>query len=169
MNDMIKEVFEYSRIGRQVIQYKPVNIGSLIKEIVQDVGQIFPSVKAGIILGNTPTLKGDPVMIWQVFNNVISNAVKYSQNASNPSITIEGKIMQHKIIYTIKDNGIGIPQKDINNIFLLFRRVGNAGNIEGSGVGLAIVKKIVEKHEGNIWAESEEGNGSTFFLSFNQR
>jgi chemotaxis family two-component system sensor kinase Cph1 len=169
MNAMIKEVFEYSRIGRQVVQYKPVNTGNIIKEVVQDLGQVYPSVKAGIKIGNTPTLKGDPVMIWQVFNNVIGNAVKYSQQTSNPSVIIEGKTMQNQILYRIKDNGIGIPQKDINNIFLLFRRMENAGDIEGSGVGLAIVKKIVEKHEGNIWAESEEGHGSTFFLSFNLR
>ncbi|MEO7120740.1 MAG: ATP-binding protein, partial [Ginsengibacter sp.] len=169
MNAMIKEVFEYSRIGRQIVQYKPVNTGNIIKEIVQDLGQVYPLAKAGIKIGNTPTLKGDPVMIWQVFNNVIGNAVKYSQHAPHPSIIIEGKTMQHVILYTIKDNGIGISQKDMNNIFLLFRRMENAGNIEGSGVGLAIVKKIVEKHKGNIWAESEEGNGSTFFLSFNLR
>ena len=169
MNDMINEVFEYSRIGRQEIRYKPVNMGNTLKEIVQDLGEVYPYVKQGIKILDTPTIKGDPVMIWQVFNNVIGNAVKYSQHATNPSIVIEGKEMEQQVIYTIKDNGIGIPPKDIDNIFLLFRRMANTGNIAGSGVGLAIVKKIVGKHGGNIWVESEEGNGSTFFLSFNLR
>lgn len=169
LNDMINEVFEYSRIGRHDVQYKPVDMENILKDIVQDLSEVFPSVKAGIIIGETPNLEGDPVMIWQVFSNVIGNAVKYSQHALSPSIKIEGKVVQQKIIYSIKDNGIGIPQKDIDNIFILFMRMKNVGNIEGSGIGLAIVKKIVEKHEGNIWVESEEGKGSTFFLSFNQR
>ncbi|MEO8961996.1 MAG: ATP-binding protein, partial [Ginsengibacter sp.] len=169
MNDMINEVFEYSRIGRQTVRHQSANMGNILKEIVQDLGEAYPSVKPGIIIGDTPTLKGDPMMIWQVFNNVIGNAVKYSQHAPNPSIVIEGKVMENQIIYTIKDNGIGIPHRDINNIFLLFRRMGNTGDIEGSGVGLAIAKKIVEKHEGHIWVESEEGSGSTFFLAFNLR
>ncbi|MEO6136097.1 MAG: ATP-binding protein [Ginsengibacter sp.] len=169
MNDMIKEVFEYSRIGRQVIEYKPINMGNLLREIVQDMGEVYSLVKSGITVGETPDLQGDPVMIWQVFSNVIGNAVKYSQHALHPTVTIEGKVEQQKIIYTIKDNGIGIPKKDINDIFILFRRMGNAGSIEGSGVGLAIVKKIVEKHEGEIRVESEEGMGSTFSLSFNLR
>ncbi|MEO7044598.1 MAG: ATP-binding protein, partial [Ferruginibacter sp.] len=169
LNDMINEVFEYSRIERHPIQFKPVEMAKILNEIVQDLGAVYPSVKRGIEIGEAPNLKGDPVMIWQVFSNVIGNAVKYSQDAINPSIKIEGKVVQEKIIYSVKDNGIGIPEKDINNIFILFRRMKNAGDIEGTGIGLAIVKKIVEKHEGDIWVESEEGIGSTFFLSFNLR
>jgi chemotaxis family two-component system sensor kinase Cph1 len=128
---------------------------------------VFDKSELTITTGEMPALKGDPVMIWQVFSNLISNAVKYSQYAKPPAVHIEGTMTEKKIFYTIKDNGLGIAQHDLDNIFLLFSRMDNAKDIEGTGVGLAIVKKIVEKHKGNIWAESELGTGTTFFLSFN--
>lgn len=168
MNNMIEEVLDYSRIGRATVQFKPVNTTAIIKEIVQDLRQVYAHAKTEIIIGNCPSVKGDAVMLWQVFSNIISNAVKYSQHATKPAVSIEGKVVEHQVIYTVKDNGIGIPQKEINSIFLLFRRMNNAGNIEGTGVGLAIVKRIIEKHGGSIWAESEEGKGATFFVSLNQ-
>jgi light-regulated signal transduction histidine kinase (bacteriophytochrome) len=166
MNHMIKAILDYSRIGRLPTGLQLIDTASVVKEILEDIDQNFPTVNLAITVGNMPVLKGDPIMIWQVFSNLIGNAVKYSQAQSAPAVHICGWTSEKAIFYSIKDNGIGISKTDLENIFLLFTRMSNATSIEGSGVGLAIVKKIVEKHNGIIWAESEPGEGTTLFLSF---
>ena len=108
-------------------------------------------------------------MMMQMFSNLITNAVKYSQYASPATVHIEGHVTDTDICYTIKDNGIGIEATDLLNIFELFKRMDNVKSIEGSGVGLAIVKRIVEKHSGKIWAESELNKGSEFFVCFKKQ
>jgi signal transduction histidine kinase len=119
-----------------------------------------------VIVSSTPPLYGDAAMIEQAFSNIIGNAVKYSSRSSNPVVRIEGHIAGKNIIYSVSDNGIGIDKKYHSRIFELFQRLDNAKDYDGTGVGLAIVKRIVERHEGQIWFESEPGQGTTFFLRF---
>lgn len=169
MNLMINAVLEYSRISRHPFQYNYINTEIIIKEIIEDLSHVYSACNVKIKIGETPALQGDPVMLWQVFHNLIGNAVKYSQNSNSPLVQIEGKISGTQVLYTIKDNGIGIAENDLDNIFLLFSRMENVKDIEGTGIGLAIVKKIMQKHNARIWAESELGKGSTFFLTFNRK
>jgi chemotaxis family two-component system sensor kinase Cph1 len=166
MNLMISTVLEYSRIGRLEPEMKTINAGNLISEIIKDLDMAYDSKKLKIILGDTPQLKGDLQMMQQVFSNLIGNAIKYSLYADPAVVHIEGIVNQTEICYCIKDNGIGIAIKDIPLIFGLFKRMDNVQDIEGTGVGLAIVKRIVEKLKGKIWVESELGKGSSFFVSF---
>ncbi len=105
-------------------------------------------------------------MISQVFANLLSNAIKYSIPSGAPEIFIDAVETESEKVYSIKDNGIGIDIKQLPNVFELFKRMDNVQNIEGTGVGLAIVKRIVEKHKGKIWVDSDLGKGSTFFVSF---
>ncbi len=115
---------------------------------------------------NTPPVNGEITMISQVFNNLLSNAIKYSA-ASDPSIvTINGSDDGKEVIYTITDNGIGIDPSQFSKIFDLFVRLDQLKKYEGSGVGLAIVKRMVEKHKGRIWVESKPGEGTTFSITF---
>ena len=169
MNLMINAVLEYSRISRHPLQYDYINTEIIIKEIIEDLSLVHSTYNVKIEVGETPALQGDLVMLWQVFHNLIGNAVKYSQYSNLPIVQIEGKILGTQVLYTIKDNGIGIAQNNLDNIFLLFSRMENVKEIEGTGVGLAIVKKIMEKHNARIWAESELGKGTTFFLTFNRK
>src|SRR5690606_27797019 len=111
-------------------------------------------------------LQGDPVMISQVFSNLLSNAIKYSSRANPAKVSVHGSITDTEIVYSISDNGIGIDIKQLPSVFELFKRMDNAKDIEGTGVGLAIVKRIVEKHQGKVWVDSELGRGSTFYLAF---
>lgn len=168
MNLMINEVLEYSRIGRSDVQYLTVDTGLLINEIINDLDQVYDQAVLNITVGETPDLQGDRTMLSQVFSNLIGNAVKYSQYADTATVHISGVISEEEICYTIKDNGLGIAAKDLPNIFELFNRMDNVKDIEGSGVGLSIVKRIVDKHKGRIWAESELGEGATFFVAFNK-
>jgi len=161
MNLMINAVLDYSRIGRTAMVLRPIQTSQLIADIVHDLELSYPNLK--ITIGDTPELKGDPIMMLQVFSNLIGNAAKYSQYSSPAMVHIEGEAIGEEVHYRIKDNGLGIAKKDLPKIFELFNRMDNVRDIEGSGVGLAIVKRIVEKHNGEIWAESKLENGSVFF------
>lgn len=167
MNLMINAVLDYSRVGRTAMLFQPIKTENLITEIVNDLQLIYANKNLKIVVGEVPDLQGDPIMVLQVFSNLIGNAVKYSQHSSAPKVHISGELIGNKVHYSIIDNGIGIAQNDLLSIFELFNRMDNVKDIEGSGVELAIVKRIVEKHEGTIVAESELGVGSTFRLTFN--
>jgi light-regulated signal transduction histidine kinase (bacteriophytochrome) len=166
MNGMINEVLAYTKIGRSDIDKVEVDVATIINDHIRDLKVAFNADDLKVNIGSLPTIQGDPVMLSQVFANLLSNAVKYSMPSDNPEVSIEGKETDDDIVYTIKDNGVGIDIKHLPKIFELFKRMDNVQDIEGSGVGLAIVKRIVEKHKGKIWVDSELGKGSTFFVSF---
>ncbi|MBC7745300.1 MAG: GAF domain-containing protein [Flavobacterium sp.] len=168
MNLMINEVLEYSRIGRSDEQFKNIDLKVLINEVIKDLDQVYLTDNLKITVAETPDLHGDMVMMNQVFSNLIGNAVKYSRGSNPALIHVSGEVNGSEIRYTIQDNGLGIEQKNLTKIFELFNRMENAKYIEGSGVGLAIVKRIVDKHKGRIWAESEIGRGTTFYVCFNK-
>src|ERR1700761_7669189 len=106
------------------------------------------------------------LMLQQVFSNLIGNAVKYSSDERPATVHIEGRATDGECHYTIADTGLGIAPDDIPRIFDLFSRMKNVGHIEGSGVGLAIVKRIIERHRAKIWVESQPGQGSVFHVVF---
>lgn len=168
MNSMINEVLEYSRIGRLELKLVDVDVNTIIHEHIKDLKLVYNADHVKVNIGNTPLIQGDPTMISQVFANLLSNAIKYSLPSGAPAIAIEGKDNETEIVYTITDNGVGIDIKQLPRVFELFKRMDNVQDIEGTGVGLAIVKRIVEKHKGKIWVDSKLGEGSTFYVAFNK-
>lgn len=166
MDQMIREVLEYSRIGKAALTKVPIDIQTLVKEQVRDLSVAFKACDLETDIGDTPVLHGDPVMISQVFSNLLSNAIKYSSRSNPSKVSVHGSVTDTEIIYSISDNGIGIDIKQLPMVFELFKRMDNVKDIEGTGVGLAIVKRIVEKHQGKVWVDSELGKGSTFYLAF---
>jgi chemotaxis family two-component system sensor kinase Cph1 len=166
MNAMINEVLEYSRIGRLELKPVKVEVGGILEDHIKDLKIAFNADHAKITIKNTPAVQGDPTMVSQVFANLLSNAVKYSLPSGQPEVVIDAIDNELEITYIIKDNGVGIDIKQLPHVFELFKRMDNVQHIEGTGVGLAIVKRIVEKHNGKIWVDSKLGEGSTFFVSF---
>lgn len=166
MDQMIREVLEYSRIGKTTLTKVPIDILTLVKEQIKDLSVAFKACDLEMDIGDTPVLLGDPVMISQVFSNLLSNAIKYSSRSNPSKVSVHGSVTDTEIIYSISDNGIGIDIKQLPMVFELFKRMDNVKDIEGTGVGLAIVKRIVEKHQGKVWVDSELGKGSTFYLAF---
>lgn len=112
-----------------------------------------------------PKAYADHNLMHQVLMNIISNAVKYSSLVDNPKIEIGGKEEQEEVIYYIKDNGAGFDMKYYNKLFGIFQRLHDAHEFEGTGVGLALVKRIIIRHDGRVWAESEIGKGTTFYFA----
>lgn len=121
---------------------------------------------AEIIVGDLPNVMGDETMLTQVFLNIIGNAVKYSSKSENPKVEINGKVEGDYVIYTVKDNGIGIPESAQAHMFKIFNRMDNAKSFEGNGVGLSIAYRIMKRLGGNITYESKENEGTTFILTF---
>jgi chemotaxis family two-component system sensor kinase Cph1 len=163
---LIKEILNYSMLGKADISMDKINMEEMILSIKTEVIDGLKPVNLLFEIGDCPSIHGDATLISQVFTNLINNAVKYSAK-SDPSIVFVSGIKKGlEVIYTVSDNGIGIDNEYYNLVFELFKRMDNVKGFEGTGVGLAIVKRIMEKHNGKVWFESSLGLGTTFYLSF---
>ncbi|UKT65477.1 ATP-binding protein [Pedobacter mucosus] len=169
MNLLIKEILNLARVGRLDIKNDTIDMQTLIQEIKAEVWSAFKADNTELILGHLPNLKGDRTMIAQVFSNLISNAVKYSSMVKKPVIEISASINGGEIVYSIKDNGMGIDNRYYDRVFELFKRMDNVKDIDGTGVGLAIVKRIIERHNGRVWFESKLNAGTTFYVAIKNR
>ncbi|KQR67577.1 ATP-binding protein [Pedobacter sp. Leaf176] len=169
MNFLIKEILNLARVGRSDIHFENVDMQSLLNEVIAEVSAAYKMDKAELVLGQLIDLKGDRTMLVQVFTNLITNGVKYSSKVDKPKIEISAYIDGDETIYRVKDNGMGIDNRYYNRVFELFKRMDNAKDIEGTGVGLAIVKRVMERHNGRVWFESELNIGSTFYLAFKNK
>lgn len=161
---LITEILNYSRVGQSTINKQVIDVSKIINDIKSE---FTGTANINFIVGKTPKVLGDEVMIKQVFDNLISNAIKYTSKSPSAKIIINGEVVKKDVIYSISDNGIGIDKKYYDKVFELFKRMDNVQDIEGSGVGLAIVKKIMEKHQGRVWFESKIGEGTIFYIAFN--
>lgn len=167
MQQMIEEVLHYSRVTQEKLNSRVINMPRLLEDIRHDLLVATDNPDLEIEIGQTPALLGDETMVLQVFSNLIGNAVKYSGKSEKPLVKISGQILKDNYVeYSISDNGIGIDSHDQERIFDLFSRAKNVDDFDGTGVGLAIVKRIMEKHQGRIWVDSVPGKGSTFFILF---
>ena len=166
LNLLIKEVLNYSRVGRAEMEYTTIEMQSIINDLKNESVVAFNTQNLEFEMGSTPSVQGDKTMITQVFANLINNAIKYSSRSNPPRVKVEGHETNSEVVYSIKDNGIGIDLNYYNRIFDLFRRMDNVRGYEGTGVGLAIVKRIIEKHNARIWVESELGVGTVFYIAF---
>jgi chemotaxis family two-component system sensor kinase Cph1 len=166
MNFLIKEILNLARVGRSEIKFEVVDMQTLLKEIGTEVWSAFKADNCELILGQLPDLKGDRTMIAQVFTNLISNGVKYSSMVKKAKVEVSAHIDGGETIYAIKDNGMGIDNRYYDRVFELFKRMDNVKDIEGTGVGLAIVKRVVERHNGRVWFESKLNEGTIFYVAF---
>jgi chemotaxis family two-component system sensor kinase Cph1 len=163
---LITEILNYSMLGKADVKADEIDVSKMILMIKAEVIEGLQPENLQFEIGDCPPINGDAALINQVFTNLINNAVKYSAKSQAAKVSISGIKKGNEIIYTITDNGIGIDNKYYNLVFELFKRMDNVKGFEGTGVGLAIVKRIMEKHQGKVWFESNLGVGTTFYLSF---
>jgi len=164
MNDMINGLLNYSKIGRSKEPKKKINLMRTIKKILENLKSLIKSHKAIIKFEDLPNIFADETETIHLFQNLIENALKY-RSQRPPIIKITSKREDHYWKFGVKDNGIGIDSKDFKKIFMIFRRVGDQKLYSGTGIGLSICRKIVERRGGQIWVESELGKGSTFYFT----
>ncbi|MDO6597403.1 YfiR/HmsC family protein [Oceanihabitans sp. 2_MG-2023] len=169
MKTLIDSLLEYSRLGKTKA-YNTINTTHLIEAIKTDLGSMISKSKAIITTQNLPTIIGSDIEIRLLFQNLISNGIKFIDPNTTPNITIsciktEEEDVQEYWQFAVTDNGIGIPENYQDRIFAIFQRLHNREKYEGTGIGLAHCKKIVESHGGKIWLTSKEGIGTTFYFT----
>lgn len=165
MREIILDLLEYSRVGREEDKFETINLEELIGEIKHLYYKQIQEKSARISTRNLPEIKAPRASTRQIFQNLIGNALKYSKEEAPPKITIECEDQEDMWVFKIKDNGIGISQDYFERIFVIFQRLHNREQYSGTGMGLAITKKIIENLGGKIWLTSKEGKGSTFYFS----
>jgi PAS domain S-box-containing protein len=166
MSNLISALLKYSAIGSKEINFKPVNLTETMKAVLSDMEIIIDESKATIKFDDLPTISGDSILLQQLFKNLISNAIKYVKDKP-PIVEISAnRINGNQVRLIISDNGIGIDEKNIKKIFEPFKRLHSQKEYQGTGIGLAHCKKIVDKHHGKITVESKVGEGSRFIIDF---
>ncbi len=163
MKVLINNMLHYSRLNRDR-SFQAISIADVVKQSIANLGSLMESTHAQISYGDLPVLWGDSSQLIQVFQNLIQNALKFAGDES-PSIQIEAKREGEEWIISVRDNGIGIDADQYERIFMIFQQLEKKKSAEGTGMGLTIVKKIVELHRGRVWVESRVGIGSTFYIS----
>jgi len=164
MHNVIKGLLDYGRIGHQAI-VKDIDCNKLLKDIQQDIALSIAETKANFHIENLPTIEGMETEIRMLFQNLINNAIKFKNPNVPPEISIFASKQDEMWRFAIQDNGIGIDEKYLDKIFIIFQRLHEPNEYEGTGIGLAHCKKIVQLHSGSIWAESRLGKGSTFYFT----
>ena len=167
MSALITALSDLSRIGL-LGDYKSVDCNQLLKEVTEDLSSQINAANATLDIKPLPVLKGYTVELRQLFQNLISNAVKFRNKDIAPLITISGTKVDGAWQFAVSDNGIGIAEKNYLKIFDIFKRLHLKQHYEGDGIGLANCKKIVELHGGKIWVSSVLGGGSTFYFTIPQ-
>lgn len=167
MRALIHSLLEYSRINR-VKPFEEINPNLLLNDVLKNISISIKENNVTINIDELPIIYGDPVLINLLFQNLIENAIKF-RNAKNPEIHISVKEELNEFQFAIKDNGIGIQKEYLDKIFVIFKRLHSRESYPGTGMGLAICKKIVERHGGRIWVESEFGQGSTFYFTIKKK
>ena len=173
MGTLIDDLLDFSRLGRKEIEKSKTNMTVLANEAVSEVlksegGKYLPAGQAGkpkITVNDLPTVLCDPALIRQVFINLFSNALKYSHKKSDPAIEIGSYTENNFNIYYVKDNGVGFDMKYYNKLFGVFQRLHSMEEYEGTGIGLAIIKRTIIRHGGNVWAEAKLNEGAVFYFS----
>lgn len=164
MQNLIKDLLDYSRVGKS-ITFSIVDCNAILKDVLAGMNAAIKESNAKITFDILPKLKGNDVQLKQVFQNLISNSIKFREKDSVPEIKITVEEKPTEYLFAVKDNGIGIDEKHINKLFVLFQRLHPETEYPGTGIGLATSKKIVLLHGGKIWVESKLGEGSTFYFT----
>ena len=166
MSGLIDALLDFSRMGRVEMQQEKVPVSRLIEEARKQLSRELEGREIEWKIGELPEARGDPIMLRQVFVNLISNAVKYTRSRKPAKIEIGSKAGPDETVYFIRDNGVGFDMKYAGKLFGVFQRLHPTREFEGTGIGLANVQRILHGHGGRIWAESAPDKGATFYFTF---
>jgi PAS domain S-box-containing protein len=164
MQRLIEDLLTYSRVGSKGKEPAPTDAGEVVRGVLAGLGPSIEESKAEVSVGELPTVKADATQLAQVFQNLIANAVKFRGDGA-PKIRVEARRGAEHWVFSVADNGIGIDPEFAPKVFVIFQRLHTKEKYPGTGIGLAICKKIVERHGGRIWVESQPGRGATFYFT----
>jgi PAS domain S-box-containing protein len=165
MGTLIDDLLGFSRLGRKPIAAAEVNMNELVVEVLRDLGAVNGGKLPQITLEKLPPAWGDRALLRQVWVNLLSNGVKFSRDAPNPNVKVGVDRGGAEDIYWVKDSGVGFDMQYYNKLFRVFQRLHSADEFPGTGVGLAIVQRVVTRHGGRVWAEGKINAGATFYFA----
>ncbi len=165
MGQLIDDLLAFSRLGRQKMATQVVDMTSLARVELEYLTGEAPGSAPQFELHPLPQAVGDPAMLRQVFANLLANAVKFSHKSANPVIEIGAETGDGEATFYVKDNGVGFDERYRDKLFGVFQRLHSEAEFEGTGVGLALVQRVIVRHGGKVWAESKPGDGATFYFS----
>lgn len=165
MNQLIDDLLAFSRLGKVALRNQVVPTADLVEHIIHDAQQLTPERIVSVTVGKLPDLRGDLVMLKQVFVNLIDNAFKYTRSRSVAKIEIGVRDIGGERVLFVRDNGVGFDMQYAGKLFGVFQRLHRSEDFEGTGVGLAIVQRILHRHGMRVWAEAELDKGATFFFT----
>lgn len=166
---MINDLLAYSRVGTHGFYFEQVDTRRIVNEAIENLGAAIEESQAEITCDELPEVTADATLLLELFQNLIGNAVKFHAEARPPKVHISCQETEQEWIFSIRDNGIGIEPEAQERIFVIFERLHPEEKYPGTGIGLAICKRIVERHGGRIWCESTPGQGSTFYVALPKR
>lgn len=165
MQAFIRDLLQYSRVGTQRRPFEAVDTAALLRQVLENFRFALEEVGGKVVLEEPlPTVMGDPMQLAQLFQNLIGNALKF-RSQEPPRIRVSASVEGGMARFTVQDNGIGLDPADAGRIFVIFQRLHSRDEYEGTGIGLSICKKIVERHGGRIGVDSRKGEGAAFYFT----
>ena len=169
MGQLVDDLLKFARLGRQPLSKRSVPTAAVIEQVLCEVRQHDESARSvSVSVGETPDIWGDPALLKQVFANLIGNAFKYTRVRQEAEIEIGSSQINGEQVFFVRDNGAGFDMQYADKLFGVFQRLHRAEDFEGTGVGLAIVQRIVQRHGGRVWAEAAVDRGATFYFTTEQ-
>jgi light-regulated signal transduction histidine kinase (bacteriophytochrome) len=168
MGELIDDLLGFSRLGRQPVDRQDANMLKLVQDVLEELKPQRVGRQIEIRVGNLPSCHGDLSLLKQIWVNLVSNAVKYTRERAPAIIEIGCTREKGEHIYFIRDNGAGFDMQYANKLFGVFQRLHRSDEFEGTGVGLAIVQRIVHRHNGSVWAQAELDRGATFYFTLEE-
>ncbi len=162
MGRLIDDLLAFSRLGRQAVKQRRIDMTALARSAFEESSSAEPDRKIRLEMSDLPPTTGDAALLEQVWLNLMTNAVKYTRNMDEAVIEVSGKVVEGEVIYSVHDNGVGFDMKYVDKLFGVFQRLHTSTEFEGTGVGLALVSRVVKRHKGRVWAESVKDAGATF-------
>jgi hypothetical protein len=165
MDELIVGLLEFSRAGRERLEFDSIDMTALAGAVAAEAAAVYPGPKPRIDIADLPAVQGDAAVIRQVWSNLIGNALKYSSKRPEPRVGISGRIEAREAIYQVEDNGAGFDMRYADKLFGVFQRLHRTDEFSGTGVGLAIVHRIITRHGGRVWAQGTPDGGACFQFS----
>ena len=166
MLELIDDLLTFSRLGNRPMETSEIDIGELARSLFEELKNLSPERLLRLDLKDLPSIQGDRAMVRQVLANLLSNAIKFTRPKAAAKIEIGSIIRENQTVYYVKDNGVGFDMRHSGKLFGVFQRLHRPDEFEGTGVGLAIVRCIIQRHGGWVWAEGKINEGATFYFSF---
>ena len=165
MGQLIDDLLTFSRLSRKTLETGRVDMTALARATTEDCRAAAANDPARVVVDQLPAVRGDGVLLRQAWANLIGNALKFSRKAAQPLVEIGARNGDGEVVFFVRDNGVGFDMEYAGKLFGVFQRLHRAEDFEGTGVGLAIVQRVVHRHGGRVWAEAAPGRGATFFFS----